>query len=72
MKINIQQLNSTKEFVNWIRRQLGYPVVKVELTDQQIIDNIISALNLFLLYASGQATEEAYYTLMLRRRRYWI
>lgn len=43
----------------------GWPVVKVELTNDQIHDCVISALDLYLRYAQGQATEEAYYVLML-------
>jgi hypothetical protein len=38
----------------------------VELTDQEILDNIYLALDLFLMYAVGLASEEQYYAVMLK------
>jgi hypothetical protein len=54
--------NSLKER---IKRRLGYPVVKVELDDQQILDCIDYATTRFVKWAAGQATQEVYFTLML-------
>lgn len=65
-KLEVRQLKTTADLCRWVRTELGHPVVKVELTDEQIINNILSSLNLFLRYASGQSTEDAYYTLMLK------
>lgn len=59
------QFSDINDFIDWIRRQLGEPLVKVELTDQQIVDNIYASLEMFIKYASAQATEEQYFTLMV-------
>jgi len=64
-KIKPRKLNTLDDLYGWVRRQLGWPIVKVELTDDQIHDCIISALDLYLKYADGQATEDAYYLLQL-------
>ena len=38
---------NTKEFKSYIRRRLGYPVVNIEITDDQIQDAIDDAVQLF-------------------------
>ena len=45
-----------------IKRNLGYPIIKVELSDQQIIDNVDKARSKFIKWAVGQATQEVYFT----------
>lgn len=65
MKIDLKSIKQTKDMIDWIKRQLGYPIVKVEMTDDQIIDCLVMAMNMFIKYASEQSTEEAFYTLML-------
>lgn len=62
----MQKFKNIKEFIAWLRRQLGEPMVKVELTDEQIRDNIYSALDMFIKYASGNASEDVYYVLNLK------
>lgn len=56
---------TTIELMDWLRRQLGHPVVKVELTDQQILDNINKAVSRFIKYAPDTATSEDFSTVML-------
>lgn len=48
-----------------IKRSLGYPLVKVELTDEQITDNIYRARNKFIKFAAGHATQEVFFTIPL-------
>jgi hypothetical protein len=48
-----------------IKRNLGWPIIKIELDDSQINDNIEFARNQFIKWAVGQATQETYFTLML-------
>lgn len=61
----MRQLKSLDDLYGWVRRMLGAPQVKVELTDEQIYDCVITALDLFLKWAMDQSTEEAYYVLNL-------
>lgn len=49
----------------WIRRQLGAPVIEIELTDDQLNDAIDEAINKFVTFATGKATEEGYYSLIV-------
>jgi len=63
--IKTAKIMNDKDFCAWVRRQLGYPLVKVELTDDQIKDNIYRALDMFIKYASDNGSEEAFYSLML-------
>jgi hypothetical protein len=48
-----------------IKRFFGAPIIKVELDDSQIYDNIEFARNQFIRWAVGQATQETYFTVML-------
>lgn len=48
-----------------IKRRLGYPMVKVELDPTQIADAIDYARKKFIKWASGNATHETYFTIML-------
>jgi hypothetical protein len=58
-------LSSKNDLKERIKRRLGYPVVKVELDDQQILDCIDYAATRFIKWAAGQSTQEYYFTLML-------
>jgi len=53
------------EMVERIKRRLGHPVVKVELDDTQIIDNINFAVQKWKKWAIGAATVEKYMTMAL-------
>lgn len=64
-KIEMRQLKSLDDLYGWVRRSLGAPQVKVELTDDQIYDCVITALDLYLKWAMGQSSEEAFYVLQL-------
>ena len=48
-----------------IKRDLGFPIVKIELTDEQIEDSIGDGIIKFKTYASGNATEECFFTVRL-------
>jgi hypothetical protein len=37
-----------RELINWVRRQLGYPVIRVELHDSQIEDAIYKSREKFI------------------------
>lgn len=53
------------DLIEKVRRRLGYPLIKVELDDSQIIDNIDYARQKFVKWAIGQGTQDYYFTLML-------
>jgi len=53
-----------------ILRRFGYPMVKVELDYSQISDAIDYARDKFIRYATGNATQEVYFTMALSAGRY--
>lgn len=56
----------TKEQLrNYIKRQFGYPLVKVELTNDQIEDSIDYAAHKFSEWATENANEEVFFTIPL-------
>jgi len=54
-----------KALADKIRRRFGAPAIKVELEDSQIYDAIDYTKQKFLKWATGQATVETFFTLML-------
>lgn len=54
------------EFINKVKRRLGEPLVKVELCDEQIVDHIDYARQKYIKWATGNATQELYFTLLLQ------
>src|SRR5574343_113059 len=48
-----------------IKRQLGWPIVKLEISDEQIDDNIDIATTEFITWAVGQSTQETFFTILL-------
>jgi hypothetical protein len=42
---------STKALYGWIKRQLGHPTLRVELTEDQIYDALADSLNYYMSYA---------------------
>jgi len=54
-----------------IKRNLGHPFVKVELCDTHIDDAINRARDMWITWAVGNATQEVWFTLMLREGQ-WI
>lgn len=58
------------ELVDLIRRRLGYPMVKVELDNQQIMDEIDYSRQKWMKWAVGQATQEVYFTVELSAGEY--
>lgn len=53
------------ELVSWIRRKLGEPVVRVELHDSQIHDQLNMARSEYIKWATGGATREMTFTIAL-------
>ena len=53
------------ELVEKIRRRLGEPMVKVEIDNLQIYDNIDYTRSLYIKWAVGQATQERFITVLL-------
>lgn len=53
------------ELAERIRRNLGSPMVKVELDTSQIWDNIDYARSKYIKWAVGNATQETYFTMAL-------
>ena len=53
------------DLIEKTKRKLGYPVLKLELDDMQISDNVDFARSMFIKWAVGQATVETYFTVML-------
>ncbi len=48
-----------------LRRRLGYPMIKVELSDEHIYDAIDYARDKFIKWAVGQSTVETFFTMAL-------
>lgn len=48
-----------------IKRDLGYPYIKVELSDDHLNDSIDDALEIWEEWAIGNATQECYFTIPL-------
>jgi hypothetical protein len=53
------------ELKNKIKRRLGWPMIKVELCDDQLNDNIDYSRNKFIKWAIGNATDIIYFTVQL-------
>jgi len=53
------------ELINFIKSRLGYPMVRVELDNCQIIDNILYARDKFIKWATGNATKEVFMSIPL-------
>jgi hypothetical protein len=54
------------ELRNLIKRRLGCPMINVEIADSQLDDAINHARELFIKRAVGNATQEVYFTLLLK------
>lgn len=54
-----------QELFDWVKRKLGYPMVRVELHESQLDDCVGKARNEFIGWAAGNATEECFFTLEL-------
>ena len=52
------RIYSKKDLIQYIRGQLGEPLIKVEVTDFQISEMIDSAVQKFTEYCGGKVTEE--------------
>lgn len=57
---------SRSQLIGKVRRRLGEPMVKVELCDEQIVDHINYARKKWLKWATGNATQEVYFTVLLQ------
>ena len=56
---------TNQEMIDLIKRKFGYPMIKVELHDSQIIDAMNEAKTKWTKWAAGNATNEVYFTLLL-------
>ena len=54
-----------EEFREYIKRQLGHPYIKTEISNDQLDDCINRAKSMFTLWAVGNATQEVFFTLPL-------
>lgn len=54
-----------EQLVEKIKRRLGAPMVKIELDDTQIFDNIDYTRSKYIKWAVGNATQEVFMTLLL-------
>lgn len=54
------------EFILKVKRRLGYPMVKVELCDDQIKDHLEYSVDEFIEWAVGNATDIIYFTIPLK------
>jgi len=59
------QAQTKTELKNLIKRKLGFPMVKIELCDQQIYDSIDYTISLFLKWAVSNGTDIIYFTIPL-------
>jgi hypothetical protein len=57
-------IKTKQELVEWIKRRLGYPVIQLEIENQQILDCIEDALLLFNRH-SGDTNNRMAYVLVL-------
>lgn len=53
------------ELRNWIKRSLGFPYIKVELSNDHLDDSINRAKNMFTKWAVGNSTREVFFTMPL-------
>ena len=63
-------MSRKSELSNRIKRKLGWPMIKIELHEDQITDSIDFARNKFIKYAAGQATQEVFFTMLLSAGQY--
>jgi hypothetical protein len=63
MPLDIRQ--SKSDLAELIKRRLGYPVIKVELTQQQIYDTIDYAKYKWVKWGAGNSIVETYFTTLL-------
>lgn len=61
------KIKSFKEFRNYIKRQLGAPVLCVEIADSQLDDIICDTIGDFYRYLSGEATFRDYEVFELKK-----
>jgi len=57
---------SRSQLIQKVRNRLGEPMVKVEMCDDQISEHIDYARQKWIKWAIGNATQEAYFTIMLQ------
>jgi hypothetical protein len=60
-----EQIKTETEFINYIRRKLGEPKLRVELANSQIQTNLYDALQLFREYSTGRGNMRSYLVLDL-------
>ena len=63
-------MQTKAQLIEQIKRNLGYPMVKVELDYSQMEDAVDYARSKFIKWAVGNATQEVYFTMALSASQY--
>lgn len=60
-----ETIKTELEFIDYIKHKLGFPKVRVELADSQILTNLFDAVQMFREYATGRGNIRSYLVLDL-------
>lgn len=63
-------LMTKQDFIDLIKRRLGYPSIKLEINDQTINDHLNFAIQKFIKWAVGQSSQEVYFTMPMSGGQY--
>jgi hypothetical protein len=63
-------LSNKASLIEKIKRRLGHPMVRVELTDDHYLDAVDYSVKKFRKWAAGQSTQETFFTMMLSGGQY--
>lgn len=63
-------MTTKQELIEKVKRRLGWPMIKVELDDSQILDHVDYARSKYIKWAAGNATHECFFTVMLSAGQY--
>ena len=63
-------MTAKNDLITRIKRRLGWPSIKLEVEDETISQHIDFAKKKFIRYATGQATQEVFFTIMLSAGQY--
>lgn len=63
-------MTTKEQLLSKVKRRLGYPMIKVELDDSQILDHIDYSRQQYIRWAVGNAVHECFFTVMLSASQY--
>ena len=63
-------MTTKQELLGKVKKRLGWPMIKVELDDSQILDHIDYARSKYIKWATGNATQEVFFTVLLSAGQY--